>query len=122
METIQEATARIDKILNESSVFIAKCKSNMLMTRELQNHAQRKCEELMILKEESIAIKSESIELIKTSAQGALEDSMIWRGVKDDISVVRHMLEEIRQDFISDERPNLLSLRGDLLNLSFLPT
>ena len=118
-----QVQARAMRIRDESSMFIEACKMNIQKARSLRDDAARLCEEAMVLEEECIAVKSKSIAILKLSDQykNFPDGSNVQlSSIEDDTSILREMIEEIRQAPLSAESP-LHSLRDELLELSFLP-
>ena len=120
--------ARIKQISIESRNFIEECEVRIQEAKRLRDHATWSLEEMMILKEESIATKCESLAILKLSNQltkkrvdGGWVHLSYDVGIADDTSIALQMLGEISQNSISDENPVLHALRSRLLGLSFLP-
>ena len=120
--------ARVKQISIESRNFIEECKKGIQEARRLHDHTARSLEEMMILKEEAIATKCESLAILKLSNQLTKKQANgIWGrfssdiSIDDDTSIARHMLGEINENSIPDENATLQALRSKLLGLSFLP-
>lgn len=115
--------ARAIQIRDESRLFIETCRINIQKAKSLCDDAARLREEAMILKEECIADKSKALAiLLLTSQYKQLNDdrSVQISSIGVDTSILLQMIEEVRQDSISEKNP-LHKLRDELLGLSFLP-
>jgi len=121
--SISQIQARAKQISEEARIFVEACKTNIHIVRSLGDVATRLSEEAMILKAEGIADKAKALAIFKLSNEyKTMEygDRDYALSIDEDTSILRRMIEEIRQTSISDESP-LLKLRTRLLGLSFLP-
>lgn len=118
---------KFEQIRNESRGFIYECRKHIQNSKILTDHTSQQMEELMILKEESIANKCESIAILRLANQRSenlklvFESGNIERGIADDTRIALEMLNEIRQALIPDKNSTLLALRSPFFGLSFLP-
>ena len=122
-----QIVARVKQISIEYRNFIGECEMRIQEAKRLRDYATWSLEEAMILKEESIATKCESLAILKLSNQLKNERadkrwgySSLSIGVDDDTAIALQMLGEINQTPISDESPTLHALRTKLTCLSFL--
>lgn len=123
-----QVLARVKQISIESRGFIEECEMRILEAKRLCDHVAWSLEEAMILKEESIATKCESLAILKLSNQSTKKQANAGCvhfsadiGIDDDTSIALQMLGEINQASIPDENPTLHALRSRLFGLSFLP-
>jgi len=123
-----QIVARVKQISIECRNFIVECEMRIQEAKRLRDYAAWSLEEAMILKEESIATKCESLAILKLSNQLTKERvdkgwgySSLSTGIDDDTAIALQILGEINQTSISDEHPTLHALRSKLLCLSFLP-
>lgn len=117
---------RVNQLRIESRVFIDQCKRHIQNSKELCGHASWLVEELMILKEESIVNKCESLAILKLSyelGEKPLPPKPVFveRSIADDTLIARHMIDEVKQALIPDDNPTLQALRSQFLGLTFLP-
>lgn len=117
-------------IRREAQLFREKCNqakrvATQLCTNsdKLKNEIQCIIEEAVILEEETIASKCESMALLKL---GFTEEDMqksrsIYSSYQEEKNIVYSMLDKLLELPIDKTNTTLLQLREDLLKISFLP-
>lgn len=113
----QQLLDKAEQIGIEVSRFIDECNKHLQNSKKLSEHFQYQIEEQMILKEESLVNKCESLAVLNLGNVFELK-----RGIVDDTRIVLKQIDEIRQASIHDEYSALHALRARFLGISFLPT
>ncbi|MDD5300878.1 MAG: hypothetical protein PHD65_10330 [Gallionella sp.] len=114
-EHLQQLQGKAERICLDASRFVDECNRHLQNSRNLSDIVSYHLEEQMILVEESIAKKCESIAILKLGNCLGLE-----RGIKEDTHIALKQIDEIRQAYVFDGSA-LHALRLKFLNLSFLP-